>query len=170
MFNPDTETLKARTFSRGEASLPVGKQSGLYQCVVASASSQRRHLFERCAADAGWHTIVCGDGETALHCLNRMFVQLAIVDLEGQPRGVFRSVIEKAAATAGLLLVLCGNEGDLSEEIWARQLGAWLYLPGVAESSDVALLCGEALHIAERLGKVRERPHSGSFEKQRQGR
>jgi hypothetical protein len=49
--------------------------------------------------------------------------------------------------------VICGNEGRPQEEIWARQLGAWLYLPGVVESDDVAMLCGEARQIAEQLAK-----------------
>jgi hypothetical protein len=37
--------------------------------------------------------------------------------------------------------------------VWVRQLGAWLYLPGVVDSNNFALLCGEARHIAERLWK-----------------
>jgi hypothetical protein len=32
-------------------------------------------------------------------------------------------------------------------------MGAWLYLPGVLDSNNLALLCGEARHIAERLAK-----------------
>jgi hypothetical protein len=50
-------------------------------------------------------------------------------------------------------LIVCGNEGDVEEEVWVRQLGAWLYLPNVTEASNLALLCGEARHIAERLAK-----------------
>ena len=38
------------------------------------------------------------------------------------------------------------------EEIWVRQLGAWLDLPA-ADSANFTLLCSEALHIAERLQK-----------------
>jgi hypothetical protein len=40
------------------------------------------------------------------------------------------------------------------EEIWARQLGAWMYLPGVNDHSDVAMLCGEARNAAEKLSSL----------------
>ena len=50
-------------------------------------------------------------------------------------------------------LIVCGNEGATEEEIWVRQLGAWMYLPGVTEGSNLSLLCSEARHIAERLSR-----------------
>jgi hypothetical protein len=83
--------------------------------------------------------------------MSRMFVQLAMIDLQGRQSDDFCGLLEKLAPAAGLLLIVCGNEGNVREEIWVRQLGAWLYLPGVVESSDVSLLCSEARHIAQRL-------------------
>ena len=46
----------------------------------------------------------------------------------------------------GLLLVICGHEGEVEEEIWARQLGVWLYVPGLsnAPAEDLSLLCQQA--------------------------
>ena len=84
--------------------------------------------------------------------ISRSLVQLAVVNLEGA-RGVFQPVVEQLTSRSGLLLIVCGNEGDIDEEIWVRQLGAWLYLPGVVDDGNFTLLCGEARHIAERLWK-----------------
>ena len=81
-------------------------------------------------------------------------MQLAIVDLEAQPPGLFRPVVEQLTARSGLLLIVCGNEGHVEEEVWVRQLGAWLYLPGVPDVDSFTALCGEARHIAERLWKA----------------
>jgi DNA-binding NtrC family response regulator len=122
--------------------------------LIVSADSQRRGIFEHAAADSGWKTLLCADAPDALTCLNRSLVQLAIVDLESQQPGTFRSVVEQLTARNGLLLIVCGNEGDIKEEVWARQLGAWLYLPGVPEGNNFTALCGEARHIAERLWKT----------------
>ncbi len=36
-------------------------------------------------------------------------------------------------------------------EIWSRQLGVWMYLPGVDDESDIAMLCGEARNAVEKL-------------------
>ena len=55
------------------------------------------------------------------------------------------------AEMQGLLLVICGHDGDVEEEIWARQLGVWLYVPGLsnASSEDLALLCQQAYETAD---------------------
>jgi DNA-binding NtrC family response regulator len=108
-------------------------------------------MFERAASDGGWKTSLSVDAIEALEHVSRNFVQLAIVDLEGGSLGAFQTLIERLTASSGLLLIVCGNEGQVEEEVWARQSGAWLYLPGVVESTNFALLCGEARHIAQRL-------------------
>jgi hypothetical protein len=63
-------------------------------------------------------------------------------------------VLEQLASQSGVLLIVCGNEGSVEEELWVRQRGAWLYLPGVVEASNLALLCGEAKQIVERLART----------------
>jgi hypothetical protein len=50
-----------------------------------------------------------------------------------------------------MLLVICGRDGDAMQEIWAHQLGAWLYLPGVDISGDLAMLCSQARMVVEKL-------------------
>jgi hypothetical protein len=36
-------------------------------------------------------------------------------------------------------------------EVWSRQLGVWMYLPGVDSESDLALVYSEARGIVEKL-------------------
>ena len=117
-------------------------------------------MFRLAATDGGWRTRLCADNDSAMAQADRSLLQLAIVDLEGQDARTYRPLLGRLAQSGGPLLIVCGNEGDIEEEVWVRQLGAWLYLPGVAHSCNVALLCGEARHIAEKLGKASE-PRGG---------
>jgi hypothetical protein len=45
--------------------------------------------------------------------------------------------------------VICGSEDNVDEELWARQLGAWLYLPGVTDGDSLTSLCVEARRLRE---------------------
>jgi len=148
-----------RLTARGQIQLRFAKRAsklvGVYQCLIVSADANRRETFERAAADAGWKTFLCADASTALAMVNRSYVQLAIVDFEGRQGETFRPIVEQFKLAGGLLLIVCGNEGDVEEEIWARQLGAWLYLPGVVDDSNLSLLCGEARQLVARLAEAK---------------
>lgn len=152
----DSKILTAK--ARGQIQLKFAKRAAklvnVFQCLIVAADPARRQMFERAATDGGWKSFPCADAATALTTINRSLVQLAIIDLEAGGRSAFRPVVESLKGRSGLLLVVCGNEGDVEEEVWVRQLGAWLYLPGVVDTSDFGLLCGEARHIAERLWKT----------------
>jgi hypothetical protein len=50
------------------------------------------------------------------------------------------------------LLVVCGSEDSVDEEMWARQLGAWVYLPGVSGADALMSLFAEARRVGERRG------------------
>jgi hypothetical protein len=146
------------TAVRGQVQLRLARRAAkamsTFQCLIVSAERRRGEMLERAACEGGWKTCVCGDVPSALTHVSRSFVHLAVVDLEGQDPCVFRPVLERLTSQSGVLLIVCGNEGDVQEELWIRQLGAWLYLPGVEETSNLALLCGEARQIAERLAKT----------------
>jgi len=82
----------------------------------------------------------------------RMCTQLAFVDLEGEQGAGFQSLVRQLADQRQVLLVVCGNEQDGAEEVWARQLGVWFYLPGICELNTIGLLCRDARSIvSERL-------------------
>jgi len=134
---------------------PAETQKAVFQCLVVSSSRDRRDMLARAATDAGWDAIVCADPENARAECRRTFVQMALVDLQGHgsltPSG-FRQFSEELASDGGkLLLAVCGHEGDPHEEIWARQLGAWLYLPGVTDRDEVTPLCRQGLVVARRI-------------------
>jgi DNA-binding response OmpR family regulator len=135
---------------------------GAYQCLIVSADRTRGEMFEQAAVEGGWRACVCVDAAAALAHLDRAFVHLAVVDLHGQKLETFRPVLAQLSSRGGLLVIVCGNEGNAEEEVLVRQLGAWLYLPGVTESSNLALLCGEARQIAERLAKSTSPDRSGT--------
>ena len=94
------------------------------------------------------------DAVSAAALASRVRFHLAIVDLE-RPRGApppgYCRLAESLAKQGGLLLVICGRDGEAMQEIWAHQLGAWLYLPGVDINSDLAMLCSQARMVVEKL-------------------
>ena len=108
-------------------------------------------MLSESAREAGWDVIICADAETAAVAFRRMSFHFALVDLDlrgDTPRG-FREFCEKLAADSPqLLLGICGHEECAPEEIWARQLGIWLYLPGTTNSAEMSLLCAQAMQIA----------------------
>ncbi len=61
-------------------------------------------------------------------------------------------IAEEFAGRTGTLLVVCGSEDSVEEELWARQLGAWVYLPGVSGGDALMSLFAEARRAAERKG------------------
>jgi ActR/RegA family two-component response regulator len=110
-------------------------------------------MLSRAANDAGWDTVVCTGAAKAWNTVQRQRFQMALVDLEFAASQVeaFKELTEHFNSTQGALLMVCGKEGNALEEIWARQLGAWLYLPGVSQESDVRALCEDAVPVVEKL-------------------
>jgi hypothetical protein len=109
----------------------------------------------RAAHEELWTTIVCTTAEDANRQTVRNRVDLALVDLQSassQCEAMFRGLVQQLAGRSGLLLAVCGKPDDEMGEVWSRQLGVWMYLPGVDSQSDIALLCGEARNILKKLG------------------
>lgn len=120
------------------------------QCLISSASRTRRNLFSMAVTEAGWDVVVCSSPAKALCEFQRSMFPFALVDLDDRgetPVGARELVQTLAQDTSRILIGVCGHEADPEEEIWARQLGIWLYLPGVTTSSEVTLLCEQALQI-----------------------
>ena len=155
---PDSQIQAVLEQFRAAAVTACQTSTALYRCLILSASPARREFLARAAIAAGWEAVLCADVESARAHVRRMFLQLAMIDLEnpgGDVPRAFREVVADIAGTKGILAVVCGHEGDIHEEIWARQLGVWLYLPGVGDGDDISLLCSEARQIAERLAEVK---------------
>lgn len=66
-----------------------------------------------------------------------------------------RAMAEALTGGQGVLLAVCGRPTDAGgmpggaddEECWARQMGAFVYLPGVGSDAGIALLVDEARRI-----------------------
>ena len=128
----------------------------LHTCLVVSTSPQRAQVWVRAAHAEQWATIVCTTADDANRQSVRNRIDLALVDLQSasadcEPR--LRALVQQFAAREGPLLAVCGRPDDTSGEVWSRQLGVWMYLPGVDSESDIALLCGEARNILKKLGE-----------------
>jgi hypothetical protein len=122
-----------------------------FACTVVASDQTRREMLANNAKAAGWGVVhSCSKIE-----VNALMAEhnenLVIIDLTGShSMADCRKAVEKLTGRHGMLLLVCGNEGDPSEEIWARGLGVWLYLPGVADDADLSSLCADALRISER--------------------
>lgn len=122
------------------------------QCLVVSTSQPMRELLSQSANVAGWDTVVCADHQNGLAAYNQTRFQMALIDLTGPAtatRGL-RDLCQTLASRPKMLLAVCGSATDPSEEIWARQLGVWLYLPGVAleHAEELAAICEQAQLVA----------------------
>lgn len=123
-------------------------------CLVVSTSSRRAQLWVRAAHEEQWATIVCNSADDAIRQSVRQRIDLALVDLQSAPppqERLLRKLVEQLAARRGPLLAVCGKPDDTIGEVWSRQLGVWMYLPGVDNESDIALLCGEARNVLRKL-------------------
>lgn len=128
------------------------------RCLVVAECESRRAMLAKSAERVGWDAIVCDSVDSGWHTCERERYEMAIVDLDSLDQtalAAMRDLTAQIATRPNLLLMICGNEADALEEIWARQLGAWLYLPGVSERCDVEALCRQALPVAERLGRAK---------------
>ncbi len=122
------------------------------RCLVVAEEASRRVMLARAAEEVGWDVIVCDSTGSGWHVCERERYELAIVDTASSCLPAeMQELAAQIASHPNILLIVCGSEGDPLEEIWARQLGAWLYLPGVSQQCDVEALCREALPVAERL-------------------
>src|SRR3954462_2659658 len=129
---------------------PVALHTGL----VVSTSARRAQLWVRAAHEEHWATIVCTTGDDAIRQSVRQRVDLALVDLQStsaEQEERLRTLVQQLASRKGPLLAVCGKPDDTTGEVWSRQLGVWMYLPGIDSQSDIALLCGEARNILKKL-------------------
>jgi hypothetical protein len=152
----EVQTTMPATHIAPDSRAPVGRRAPptLHMCLVASCSAPRAQLWVRAAHEQHWATIVCSTADDAMRQSIRQRVHLALVDLQSAPptqEVLLRKLVEQLSARNGPLLAVCGKPNDTTGEVWSRQLGVWMYLPGVDCQSDIALLCGEARNVLTKL-------------------
>ena len=143
---PPVGQLRGKPAAKTDIKTQIGK------CLVVSADGAKREMISLAATEAGWETIVCGDKLKAMTAVLRTRFQMAWVDLDVTPGSpALRSLCQSVAELPNVLLIVCGHEDDADEEVWARRLGAWLYLPGLSldHTSEISLLCEQAQLVAD---------------------
>ncbi|HVU85783.1 MAG TPA: hypothetical protein VHD36_00575 [Pirellulales bacterium] len=127
------------------------------QCLIVATDDARRDNLGFAAREGGWDVTSCGDVGSAVTHARQRSLQMAIVDISGSAsadRASFRFLVEQLACTSRMLLLVCGNLDDPREEVWARHLGVWMYLPGAIDGTELVGLCVAARETVERLAAV----------------
>ncbi|MEO2045003.1 MAG: hypothetical protein ABGX16_00335 [Pirellulales bacterium] len=110
----------------------------LLHCGIISWQPRRGECLRVIAEQEIWQAVVCKGAKELRQCVFRDEIQLAVVDLPQISSAIYESFREQTewlsqlgtrSGTSGLLLVVCAAGESVQEEIWARQLGVWSYLP-----------------------------------------
>ena len=150
MESVSSQTTTARlTMPEGKLEVPQRTLvlPDLLRCLVLTWSEGRADLLRSAARNESWQATVNIDVHEFLRNVFLLRVPLTFVDLPGtgqQGYSTCRSAAERAKDLSDSLVVVCGIGGDPSEEIWARQLGAWAYLPGDNGPAGLELIFGDA--------------------------
>lgn len=148
MASASTPTTQSGVRSLGQrAQMDTLALPGLLQCVVLSYGEQRGQFLRTASADESWQAQVCEDVQEFLRSVFQLNVPLTVIDLP--PRGAasyaeLREIATQISDINRSLLLVCGAENDQEEEIWARQLGAWAYLPGTTDANGLRRVFAEA--------------------------
>ena len=139
-----TQIITTPSLARPHATLCA---TDVLNCLVVAAETDRRVNLGFAAREGGWQVMLCADSATAIKQASHALTQLAIVDLTGATENqlaAFRFMVEHLACGSRMLLLICGKLDDPKEEIWARHLGVWMYLPGAIDGADLVGLCSAA--------------------------
>ena len=151
-LEPVTSLSLSSTEVRPAAYRPVGKRTTTLRCLVVSEDQVRLELLAAAASDAGFEPIVCSDAASAWMLSKRDELHLAFVDLASvSDETAAKDLGEHLSRDRKLLVAVCGAEDEPLQEIWARKIGAWLYLPGIGDRQGLSELCAEARPVVERM-------------------
>lgn len=122
-------------------------------CLLLSSDETLRRRMERAACLADWEPLVCHTAEEAVRQAILQRVGLAVVDVSQPSVDVqwHNDLMRLLRSTPGGLIVVCDRLDNPEGEIWARQQGAWVYLPGTAEQDELILICKDAMNAAEKM-------------------
>lgn len=131
------------------------------RCMVVTQASRHASKLELSACDEGWTVDVFSTVEEAIRAAFRQMFQLAVVDLQSVAGGPCQTDFEQLARDLAdrhvPLLVVAGDPQDPLAEFAARQLGVWIYLPGIDGHSQLDDMFREARVATERLAASKRR-------------
>lgn len=140
----------------GQAASPrTVRGPGLLKCLVVSGDRGLRNRLDAVSELSGWSACDMPEDAADLQAAIDGEYQLVIVDVARPLGDRVNDTVEFAeefASRPGTLLVVCGSEESVDEELWARQIGAWVYLPGVSGGDALVTLCTDARRLVERRG------------------
>jgi len=155
-----------------QAPLRVLAPPGLLRCLIFSWSDLRAKRLQSAAEREAWEAIVCSKAGKFLKHVFQQQVPLTLVDLPQVDLSVYaemRSATVKVCEASDSLLIICGSEASAEEELWARQLGVWSYLPEVERPTEIdwvfvearkALAQQAAAFVDSHAGQVTNQLHS----------
>jgi hypothetical protein len=123
--------------------------------LVGSGDEGLRHRLDTMADLSGWSACEAPADAAELRSVVEGDFHLVIADIArplGERVNDTVEIAEEFAGRPGTLVVVCGSGDSVDEELWARQLGAWVYLPGVSGGDALMSLFAEARRVAERKG------------------
>ncbi len=146
---------EVRSLAGKAASPRAVRGPGLMKCLVVSGDAGLRSRLDAVTELSGWSACDAPAESDDLGSLVDGDYQLVIADIAhplGDRVNDTVEIAEEFAGRPGTLLVVCGSEDNVDEELWARQMGAWVYLPGVSSGDALVSLFSEARRVAERRG------------------
>ncbi|MCO6042813.1 hypothetical protein NG895_02730 [Aeoliella sp. ICT_H6.2] len=128
------------------------------RCLVVTADSGHATLLESSAGEEGWSVDVCECSLQALRLAFRLKFQLAVIDLQSvtddeASRNDLEQLARDLAQNHVPLLVINGDPDNPLGEFAARQLGVWVYLPGLGEDVGLESMFREARLATEKLAR-----------------
>ena len=129
---------------------------GLMKCLVLSGNRGLRNRLDAVTELSGWSACDAPEDAADLQAVVDGDYQLVIADISkplGDRVNDTVEIAEEFASRPGTLLVVCGSEDSVDEELWARQMGAWVYLPGVTGGDALVSLFADARRLVERRGE-----------------
>lgn len=129
--------------------------SAVWRCLLVSSNDGLIEGMRHAAAGAGWDCVACRDPQESLRLAMLHRFALALVDIDPvKNRRVLSDLFRLITGSEPGLVVAYDGGAAAASELWAREHGAWMYVPGVDDWSDLELVCREARRITD---KIRER-------------
>ncbi|MEN1681831.1 MAG: hypothetical protein AAGJ46_19800 [Planctomycetota bacterium] len=152
----DRAAARASPSTRGQATPNrPGVTAASWPCLITSADAELAQWAGSAAQAAGWSVVSCSSARESLREAVLHEFPLALLDYGGDPshREALADLLRMLKSSTGSVQVVCERRPDdgCSGERWARQSGAWLYLPDVNASSDLTGVCREARSVVEKL-------------------
>ncbi|MCH2594298.1 MAG: hypothetical protein MKZ95_00560 [Pirellulales bacterium] len=120
---------------------------GLLRCLIASWSEQRISLLRAAAKVEAWDAFAFSESTQFLRNVFQQKFPLTLVDLPPASNPNYSSLrfaAERTKEVSESLLVISTADGNSSDEVWARQLGAWSYLSELSQQNGWELVFREA--------------------------